>query len=40
MLTKRKLNSMETLMFQALRALNIIHEKFKTIANEKEKYGK
>ena len=40
MLTESKLNSMEILMFQALRDLNISHEKFKTIANKKEKYDK
>ena len=38
MLAKSKLNSMETLMSQALTDLEISHEKFKTIVNEKEKY--
>ena len=38
MLTKRKLNSIETLMSQALIDLDIIHEEFKIIVNEKEKY--
>ena len=38
MLAKSKLNSTETLMSQALIDLDISHEEFKTIANEKEKY--
>ena len=38
MLTKSKLNSVETLMSQALIDLDISHEEFKTIVNEKEKY--
>ena len=39
MLTKSKLNSIETLMSQALTDLDILsHEEFKTIVNEKEKY--
>ena len=38
MLAKSKLNSTETLMFQALIDLDISHEGFKTIVNEKEKY--
>ena len=38
MLTRSKLNSIETLMSQALIDLDISHEKFKTIVNEKEKY--
>ena len=38
MLTKSKLNSIETLMSQALIDLDINHEEFKTIVNEKEKY--
>ena len=38
MLAKSKLNSIETLMSQALIDLDINHEEFKTIANEKEKY--
>ena len=40
MLAKSKLNSIETLMSQALIGLDISHEKFETIANEKEKYEK
>ena len=38
MLAKRKLYSIETLMSQASIDLDISHEEFKTIANEKEKY--
>ena len=38
MLAESKLNSIETLMSQALIDLNISHEEFKTIVNEKEKY--
>ena len=38
MLAKSKLNSIETLMSQALIDLEISHEEFKTIVNEKEKY--
>ena len=38
MLAKSKLNSIETLMSQALIDLDINHEEFKTIVNEKEKY--
>ena len=38
MLAKSKLNSTETLMSQTLIALDISHEEFKTIVNEKEKY--
>ena len=38
MLSKSKLNSVETLMSQALTDLDISHEEFKTIVNEKEKY--
>ena len=38
MLAKSKLNSIETLMSQALVDLYISHEEFKTIVNEKEKY--
>ena len=38
MLAKSKLNSIESLMSQALTDLEISHEKFKTIVNEKEKY--
>ena len=38
MLAKSKLNSIETLMSQALIDLDISHEEFKTIANGKENY--
>ena len=38
MLAKRKLNSIETLMSQALTDLDISHEEFKTIVNGKEKF--
>ena len=38
MVAKRKLNSMETLMSQALIDLYISEEEFKMIVNEKEKY--
>ena len=38
MLAKGKLNSVETLMSQALKDLDISHEEFKTTVNEKEKY--
>ena len=38
MLAKSKLNSIETLMSQALIDLDISHEEFKTIVNDKEKY--
>ena len=38
MLAKSKLNSIETLMSQALIDLDINHERFKTIVNEKETY--
>ena len=38
MLAKSKLNSIETLMSQALIDLEISHEEFKIIVNEKEKY--
>ena len=38
MLAKSKLNSIETLMSQALIDSDIIHEEFKTTVNEKEKY--
>ena len=38
MVAKIKLNSIETLMSQALIDFDITHEKFKTIVNEKEKY--
>ena len=36
MLAKSKLNSIETLMYQALIDLDISHEEFKTILNEKK----
>ena len=38
MLARSKLNSIETLMSQALIDLTIGHEGFKTIVNKKEKY--
>ena len=38
MLAKSKLNSTETLMSQAVIDLDIRHEEFKRIVNEKEKY--
>ena len=38
MLAKSKLNSVESLMSQALIDLDISHEEFKTTAGEKEKY--
>ena len=38
MLVKSKLNSIETLMTQALIDLDISHEEFKTTVHEKEKY--
>ena len=38
MLAKSKLHSIETLWSQALIDLEISHEEFKTIVNEKEKY--
>ena len=38
MLAKSKLNSIESLMSQALIELDISHEEFKTIGNKKEKY--
>ena len=38
MLAKSKLNSIETLMSQALIDLEVTHEEFKTIVNEKQKY--
>ena len=38
MLAKRKLNNIEKLMPQALIDLDISHEEFKTIVNEKEEY--
>ena len=39
MLANSKLNSIESLMSQALINLDISHEEFKTIVNEKEKYN-
>ena len=38
MLAKSKLNSIETLMSQALIDLDISHEEFKIIVNEEENY--
>ena len=38
MLARSKLNSIETLISQALIDLDISHGEFKTIVNEKEKY--
>ena len=38
MLAKNKLNSIESLMSQTLIDLDISHDEFKTIVNEKEKY--
>ena len=38
MLAKSKLNSIETLISQALIDLDISHEEFKKIVNEKDKY--
>ena len=38
MLAKSKLNNIETLMSQALIDLELSHEEFKTIVNEKEKH--
>ena len=40
MLAKRKLNSIETLVSQALRDMEISHEEFITILKEKDKYEK
>ena len=40
MLTKSKLNSIETLISQALIDLEISHEEYKSIINEKENYRK
>ena len=40
MLAKSKLNSIKTLISQALIDLKISHEESKTIVNEKEKYEK
>ena len=38
MLAKSKLNSIESLISEALIDLDISHEEFKKIVNEKEKY--
>ena len=38
MLAKSKLNSIETLISQALIDLDIIHEEFTRISKEKDKY--
>ena len=38
MLPKSKYNSIEALISQALNDLNVSHEKFITILNEKERY--
>ena len=38
MIAKGKLNSIESLMSQALKDLDISHEEFETIVNKKEKY--
>ena len=40
MLTQRKLNSIKTLISQALIDLDISHEEFVTILKEKDKYEK
>ena len=40
MLTKSKLNSIETLVLQALINMEISHEEFITILKEKDKYEK
>ena len=40
MLAQNKLNSIETLISQALTDIKISHEKFSTILNEKDKYEK
>ena len=40
MVAKSKLNSIETLISQALIELEISHEEFKTVVKEKEKYEK
>ena len=40
MLAKSKLNSIETLISQALIDFEISHEEFKTTVNEEEKYDK
>ena len=38
MLAKSKLNGIETLISQAVIDLDISHDEFKTIVNDKEKY--
>ena len=40
MLAKSKLNSVENLIYQALIDMEISHEEFVTILNEKDKYDK
>ena len=40
MLAKSKLNSIETLISQALIDMEITHEEFVTVLNEKDKYEK
>ena len=40
MLAESKFNSIKTLILQALNDLDIIHEEFKVILNEKDKYEK
>ena len=40
MLAKSKLNTIETLISQALVEIKISHEEFSTILNEKDKYEK
>ena len=40
MLAKRKLNSIETLVSQALIHMEIGHKEFMTILSEKDKYDK
>ena len=40
MLSKSKLNSIQTLISQALIDMNISHEEFVTILKEKDKYEK
>ena len=40
MLAKSKLNSIETLIYQALIDMEISHEEFVIILKEKDKYGK
>ena len=40
MLAKSKLNSIETLIYQALIDMDVSHEEFVTILKEKDKYEK